>query len=340
MIPNLILETPATPGGRNPSFNLRPGWWGQILLAIWLIAAVPWLARGADAPNSSVDPAKLTRSVGLEIVSHTVNADKSTSLTFRWSEKGEAHERTVVVNDQTIVVFNGKLKNFSELTDQDLHAKAVATVGADGVTTILLRFGKNPVPKKDLTPAQAALLASLTPPASAVSDAALEKRVAGLVAALELTDPAKQERVRAVLATDLRAVRDAHNAGLQLDPAVHQNFIAGLQADLTPEQVELVKNKLTINKLPITHKVYQQILPTLTPEDDRFILDNLTRAREACLDVKNVDEMTPIFKQHKVEIQNYLNSHGYDWDKAYKAFVDAQKAGAAKAEASPAAGAK
>ena len=111
---------------------------------------------------------------------------------------------------------------------------------------------------------------------------------------------------------------------------MHQNFIAGLQADLTPEQVDLVKNKLTINKLPITYKVYQQILPNLTPEDDRFILDNLSQAREACLDVKNVDEMTPIFKKHKVEIQNYLNAHGYDWDKAYKTFVDAQKAGAAK----------
>ena len=295
-----------------------------------MIAAVPLLARSADTQSPATDPAKLTRSVGLEIVSHTIKADKSTSLTFRWSEKGEAHERTVVVNDQTIVVYNGKLKHFSELTDQDLQAKAVATVGADGVTTILLRFGKNPVPKKDLTPAQAALLASLTPAASAVSDAALEKRVTGLVAALELTDPAKQERVRAVLATDLRAVRDAHNAGLQLDPAMHQNFIAGLQADLTPEQVDLVKNKLTINKLPITYKVYQQILPNLTPEDDRFILDNLSQAREACLDVKNVDEMTPIFKKHKVEIQNYLNAHGYDWDKAYKTFVDAQKAGAAK----------
>jgi hypothetical protein len=206
----------------------------------------------------------------------------------------------------------------------------VATVGADGITTVLLRFGKAPLPKDQLTPAQSALLASLAPPATTASDAALDKRVAGLVDSLGLKDPAKQERLRGVLAANLRAVRDAHNAGLQLDASAHKNLIAGLQADLTPEQVELVKDKLTANKLPITFKVYHQILPNLTPEDDRKILDWLKQAREDSLDVKNPDEMTPIFKKHKTEIEHYLNNHGYDWAKSYKAFVDGQKTAATR----------
>jgi hypothetical protein len=165
----------------------------------------------------------------------------------------------------------------------------------------------------------------------------LNKRVDGIVASLELDDTAKQERVRAVIATDLRAVRDAHNAGLQLDPSVHENFVASLQADLTPGQVDSVKDKLTINKVPITFKVYHQILPNLTADDDRVIMEQLSKAREECLDVKSIEEMNPIFKKHKEEIQKYLNGRGYDWDTAYKAFVNAQKAGATDNSPAPAA---
>jgi hypothetical protein len=125
-------------------------------------------------------------------------------------------------------------------------------------------------------------------------------------------------------------VRDAHNAGLQLDPDVHKKFIAGLQADLTPGQIESVKNQLTANKLPITFKAYHQIIPNLKPADDAKILDWLTQAREQSLDVKNVDEMTPIFKKYKTEIEHYLDQQGYDWHASYKAYVDNQKPGADK----------
>lgn len=291
-------------------------------------AVVPLDAADATngISNASAPARKLTKTVGLDIVKKTANPDHTTSLVFRWSEKGNTMERTVVVNDKTIVVYNGQLKKFSDLTDEQMHAKAVATVGADDMTAVLLRFGKAPLPKDQLTPEQSAAIASLAPPPTAASDAALEKRISALMASLSLEDAAKQERVRKVLSTDLRAVRDAHNAGLQLDPSVHKRFIDGLEADLTPEQVEMVKNSLTVNKVPITLKAYHQILPELKSEDEAKIVDWLKRAREESLDVKNVDEMNPIFKKYKTEIERYLNAHGYDWAKSYKAFVDAQKA--------------
>lgn len=305
------------------------------LLAIAIAALLAAFAVGSldaadtNATSIAAPPAKkLTRTVGLDIVKKTANSDHTTSLVFRWSEKGTTMERTVVVNDKTIIVYNGQLKKFSDLTDEQMRAKAVATVGADGVTAVLLRFGKAPLPKDQLTPEQSALIASLAPPTTAASDAALEKRVSALVASLSLDDSARQERVRKVISTDLRAVRDAHNAGLQLDPSVHKNFIDGLQADLSPEQVEKVKDSLTANKLPITLKAYHQILPDLKPDDEAKIVDWLKRAREQSLDVKNVDEMSPIFKKYKSEIEAYLNAHGYDWAKSYKAFVDGQKASA------------
>jgi hypothetical protein len=302
-----------------------------MLAAVLLSSVITAPLAAAETTNAAAAvvapaPAKpASRTVGLDIVKRTVNADKTTSLTFRWSEKGKESERAVVVNDKTIVVFNGQLKKFSDLTEEQFHAKAVATVGADGVTVALLRFGKAPLPKEQLTPEQTAIIASLAPAPTAASDAALNKRVAGLVDSLDLKDAAKQERIRDVLATDLRAVRDAHNAGLQLDPEVHKKFIAGLEADLTPEQVESIKDKLTANKLPITLKVYRQILPNLKPQDEAKIIAWLKQAREQSLDEKNVDEMSPIFKKYKTEIEHYLDSQGYDWAKSYKAFVNSQK---------------
>jgi hypothetical protein len=302
----------------------------SLILAVSGVRAFPAdAANNVPTPTATTAPAKLSRTVGLEIINQTVHPDKSVSLTFKWSEKGNPRQRTVVANDATIVVYNGKLRKLADLTDADFRAKAVATVGADGVTAVILRFGKSPLPKAQLTPAQLALLATLVPPATTASDTALDKRVNSIVGSLDLPDAAAQARVRTVLLTDLRAVRDAHNAGLQLDESVHQAFLAGLAADLTPAQVESVKDKLTNQKLPLTCKVYHQIIPNLKPEDDRVILGQLLKAREECLYVKNVDEMTPIFKKHKTEIELYLVSQGYDWDKAYKTFVEAQKPAAA-----------
>jgi len=297
------------------------------LLAAPLAMADTTNPSGVAAPATPAQPKFTSRTVGLDIIKKTTNADKTTSLTFHWSEKGKGFDRTVIANNQTIVVYNGEIKKFADLTDDQFHAKAVATVGADGVTVVLLRFGKKPLPKDQLTSEQTAIIANLAPPPTAASDAALNKRVAGLVDSLDLQDAAKQERIRAVITTDLRAVRDAHNAGLQLDPQIHTNFTTGLQADLTPDQVDDLKNKLTANKLPITLKAYHQILPNLKPEDETKVIAWLQRAREESLDAKNVEDMNPIFKKYKNEIEHYLNDHGYDWDKSYKAFVNSQKVG-------------
>ena len=311
---------------------------GGALLAASLLALFPGAAFSAETTNSlPAAPAgkKLARTVGLDIAKRTVNPDKTISLVFHWSEKGKPAERTVVANESTIVVLNSQVKKIADLTDEEWHGKAVATVGADDTTVVLLRFGKSPLPKEQLTPAQLALIASLTPPTTATSEEALDKKVSALVDSLDLKDAAKRDRVRAVLAADLRAVRDAHNAGLQLDPSVHKAFVSGLEANLTPEQVELVKDKLTSNKAPMTFRVYHEILPKLTAEDDHKILDRLKRAREESLDVKSVEEMTPIFKKYKKEIESYIDNQGYDWKKSYKTFVDHQRAGSTNSAAKP-----
>jgi hypothetical protein len=94
---------------------------------------------------------------------------------------------------------------------------------------------------------------------------------------------------------------------------------------LNPEHIDPVKDKLTANKVPTAFKMYHQIIPNLKPEDDAKIFSELKQAREESLDAKNIEDMNPIFKKHKTEIEHYLDQQGYDWAKSYKTFVDGQK---------------
>ena len=93
---------------------------------------------------------------------------------------------------------------------------------------------------------------------------AIEKRVADILAVLELKEPAKTKSLHDVLVAQYRTLRDWHDVndakrkaanGAEAEPfkaslkAVHEKFIAGLSAELTPEQVEQVKDKMTYGKV-------------------------------------------------------------------------------------------
>jgi hypothetical protein len=306
---------------------------GFCLGAIALLnAALTHSTTAADVPADG-KPAvaaapPLTKTVGVNIVKKTVNPDKSWTLEFQWKDKDQKTlSRSVIVNGGTVIGVDGRLQTLADITDDVLKKKAVATVGPDNVTAVNLRFGRAMivVSKDRLTPAQIAALESAAPKTTAASVAALEKRVAEIVAALQLNDAAKESRVREILTIDLRTVRDSHNAGFAPAQSVRVNLNRGLEAELTAEQVETVKNKLTVNKVPVTLKAYHQILPDLTAEEDSKIQELLKQAREDCLDVKNPDEMARIFKPYKTQIETYLIAQGHDWRMLYQKFVDSQK---------------
>jgi hypothetical protein len=283
-------------------------------------------ALGETPRTNAPTPPKLTRTVGLDIVKRTENPDKTHTLVYRWKDKaGDDVERAVTVNGATVIVVDGELKKYSDLTEEHFRQKSVATVAADNTTAVSLRFGRAHIPKDKLTPAQLAALMAAAPPPTGASDAALEKRVTEMVEALKLDDPAKKSRVHAALVANLKGIRESHNAGLQPDKSVRTELIARLEADLTPEQVEEIKNRLTVNKLPVTFNAYHAIVPNLTPADDQAILALLRQAREESLNVKNPDQMSVIFERYKTQIEKYLNAQGYDWAKLYKAYVTSRK---------------
>ena len=204
--------------------------------------------------------------------------------------------------------------------------------------------------------------ASTNPPASAEarvadtrakSDADQEKKAAEWVAALNLADPAREARLKDVIATHLQAVRDWHNehpfttvpAGINpatgkrlsdldrqmiadsaIPRSVHTNLMAGLRKDLSEEQVEAILDKYTVRKVAFTMAGYHAIVPDLTPEEETAILGFLKQAREEAVDYKNMNQISAIFEIYKTKSEQYLNSKGRNWRQLYKAYTDAAKA--------------
>jgi len=184
-------------------------------------------------------------------------------------------------------------------------------------------------------------------------------RAEQFVSALNLTDTAKANRVKAVIATHMTAVHDWHNnhsytlvpegidpingkvfSALQrqfiidstIPKTVHEALMTGLRKDLTEEQVDVILDKYTIGKLEFTMNGYKAIVPDMTVADQDFIMKELKEAREESVDYKDVkNEMSNVFKIHKTRIEDYFNGSGRNWKTMYKTYVDkvlaAKKAG-------------
>jgi len=242
-------------------------------------------ASAAETTNAS--PAALSGTVGIHVVSRTVNPDKSLTLLYRWNDSRLKRdvERPVIITQDTVIGISGQLKQLSDVTEAALRAPSVATVGPDHTNAVLLRIGREKIriTEADLTPKQAAALREVAPKPTAASDAALEKRVTGLIDGLKLNDAAKEKRLHAVLVTDLKAVRESHNAGFAPARNVREELNAGLAANLAPEQIDAVKEELTHGQAKRTFDTYHEIIPELTAEDDKFILAKLNAAREEAL---------------------------------------------------------
>lgn len=195
----------------------------------------------------------------------------------------------------------------------------------------------------------------------AKSNVEIELKAKAWVEELKLNDAEKSVKVTNVIIKHMKAVRDWHNAhpytevpegmnpstGNPLNKvereviansakpkSVHEDLMNGLRKDLTEEQVEFILDKYTIGKVAFTYKGYEAIVGELTPEEQAFIMKELKIARERAVDFKSMKGgISHMFEIHKTNVEYYFNTHGRDWKKMFKAFVDkrnAEKAAAKK----------
>jgi hypothetical protein len=177
---------------------------------------------------------------------------------------------------------------------------------------------------------------------------AIEGRAADILILLDLHDAAKSNHVHdTVIAQyqNLRAWHDTNDSRLkalskentpdskeqqeQIQGSLkqlHTNFIAGLSRDLTSDQVEKVKDKMTYGTVKVTCDAYCQMIPTLTESEKAYILELLKQGREEAMDGGSSQEKAAIFKKYKGRINNYLAAQGHDVEKDRKAWLAREKA--------------
>ncbi|HTY89184.1 MAG TPA: DUF3826 domain-containing protein [Candidatus Acidoferrum sp.] len=156
---------------------------------------------------------------------------------------------------------------------------------------------------------------------------AIEGRTADILKTLALADTNRVAKVHDLILAQYRALRVWHdandsklkaakgdtNAVAQIRSSLkvlHDQFIAGLSANLTPEQVEQVKDKMTYGKVQFTYNGYLAAYPNLPEPHKQKILELLKEAREEAMDCGSSEEKTAVFQRYKGKINNYLSKQG------------------------------
>lgn len=171
------------------------------------------------------------------------------------------------------------------------------------------------------------------------------KRAEKIVAALNISDAAKQNKVSEIIAAQYIALNNAESkfksetaeikANTALDKKeseakiekakannekavakLHGKYVKALNKQLSAEQVDKVKDGMTYNVLPITYKGYLEMLPTLTEKQKAQIYAWLVEAREHAIDAGSSNMKHWWFGKYKGRINNYLSKEGVETTKA------------------------
>jgi hypothetical protein len=182
----------------------------------------------------------------------------------------------------------------------------------------------------------------------------IAERAAKIVAPLGIADAAKASRVQELIAEQYRNLSRIHDdldakiksaQGGPADQAVaeawvgvvrekadlelfrlHRQFVAELSAELTPEQVNQVKDGMTYGVVQVTYNRYLELLPDLTDEQKATILAFLLEAREYAMDAGSSEKKHWWFGKYKGKINNYLSAAGYDLKQAEQDWAARQSA--------------
>ena len=93
--------------------------------------------------------------------------------------------------------------------------------------------------------------------------------------------------------------------------AILRKCLAKLSAELTPDQLDQVKDGMTYGVLPATYWAYLSKVPELTESQKERIMAYLVEARELAMDGGTSEEKHLVFRKYKGKINNYLSAEGY-----------------------------
>jgi hypothetical protein len=194
-----------------------------------------------------------------------------------------------------------------------------------------------------VAPNSSAQEAAAAESANAAYTRVITERTQKIVDPLGIDDSAKAIRVRDIIVNQYRSLSQIHDArdkaikvtraeAADSDKSVetiqndaiaktyrlHAEFLARLSVELTPEQVEVVKDGMTYGVAPNTYNVYMKMMPDLSDEQKRQVKAWLVEAREIAMDQGSAKEKHAVFGKYKGKINNYLSAAGYNLKEAEK----------------------
>ena len=94
-------------------------------------------------------------------------------------------------------------------------------------------------------------------------------------------------------------------------------YITWLSFYLTGDQIEIVKNEMTDNRLKVRYDAFVDMLPQMTEAQKHRVYSWLVEAREFSMDFITSRKMNQMFTKYRGRINNYLAREcGYDIAKA------------------------
>lgn len=112
--------------------------------------------------------------------------------------------------------------------------------------------------------------------------------------------------------------------------AKHYYFVNQLNASISPEQIEKVKDGMTMDQYPVQYKAQLEMIPSLTEEEKTYIRAAYMEAREYAMDCSDSKAKHAWFGKYKGRINNYLSKRGYNLTKEREAWYERIKAAQAQ----------
>lgn len=161
----------------------------------------------------------------------------------------------------------------------------------------------------------------------------LTDRSQKIVNTLDIKNPEVYQRVTDILVNQYRSLGVIHDSKDSDDAKnlklynLHCEFIGQLASELTPEQIDKVKDGMTYGVVKVTYDSYCDMIPSLKPEEKRQLTAWLVEAREHAMDAASSNKKHEWFGKYKGRFNNYIAKRGYDSQKERQAWEERRKSG-------------
>ena len=168
-----------------------------------------------------------------------------------------------------------------------------------------------------------------------ISDSAKAKQLVTLIAGqyrnLNMIHSERDEQIKVIKQKELSKdkeeseIKNIESAADKKIAAIHDKFLSALSTQLSPGQVDKVKDGMTYNVLNVTYTAFVDMIPSLKKEEKDQIMTWLVEAREYAMDAESSEKKHWWFGKYKGKINNYLSAQGYDLQKERKEWEQRQK---------------